>query len=135
MEQAYPEPTVGALVFNPEGKLLLLRSHKWNNRLVIPGGHIETGETAEDALKREIMEETGLEISDIKFIMYHDFVFEDLYWKRKHFVFLDFSCRTGSSDVKLNHEAQGHVWVLPEEALKMDAEPYTKKTIREYLKR
>jgi nucleoside triphosphatase len=28
MEEKYPEPTVGALIFNPEGKILLMKSHK-----------------------------------------------------------------------------------------------------------
>jgi hypothetical protein len=28
MEQKYPEPTVGALIFNSEGKILLIKSHK-----------------------------------------------------------------------------------------------------------
>lgn len=36
----YPEITVGALILNPFGEMLLLKSHKWRNKLVIPGGHI-----------------------------------------------------------------------------------------------
>ena len=134
-KQERPAVTVGALIFNPEGKMLLVKSHKWKGKYVVPGGHIELGEKAEEALKREIMEETGLEIYEIMFIMYQDFVFDDLYWKRKHFVFLDFSCKSRSSNVRLNGEAQEYVWVLPEDALDMDTEPYTKNTIREYLKK
>ena len=33
----YPEPTVGALIFNPEGKLLLVKTHKWHGKYTIPG--------------------------------------------------------------------------------------------------
>ena len=51
-EQQYPEPTVGALVFNAQGQLFLMRSHKWKGKYVIPGGHIELGETMVDALRR-----------------------------------------------------------------------------------
>ncbi|ADO77499.1 NUDIX hydrolase [Halanaerobium praevalens DSM 2228] len=40
----YPEPTVGAIIFNPDNKILLCKSHKWNNQYIIPGGHIELGE-------------------------------------------------------------------------------------------
>ena len=54
LKQRYPEPTVGALIFNTENKLLLVQSHKWRNKYVIPGGHIELGETHVAALKREI---------------------------------------------------------------------------------
>ena len=34
VEQQYPEPTVGALIFSPEDRLLLVRSHKWRNKTV-----------------------------------------------------------------------------------------------------
>lgn len=37
----YPEPVVSAVIFNPDGKILLCKSHKWNNRYVIPGGYID----------------------------------------------------------------------------------------------
>jgi len=40
-EQASPEPTVGILIFNPKGELLLLKSHKWPGRYVVPGGNKE----------------------------------------------------------------------------------------------
>ena len=51
----YPEPTVGAIIFNPDNKILLCKSHKWNNKYIIPGGHIELGTKMEAALKREIL--------------------------------------------------------------------------------
>ncbi len=51
MRQRYPEPTVGALIFNNEGKIFLMKSHKWKGKYVIPGGHVELGETIEKALK------------------------------------------------------------------------------------
>jgi hypothetical protein len=48
-DQIFPEPTVGAFIFNAEGKLLLLESHKWPGRYVVPGGHVELGERLEEA--------------------------------------------------------------------------------------
>jgi nucleoside triphosphatase len=45
--QHYPEPTVGALIFDPAGRLFLMRSHKWAGKYVVPGGHVELGETLE----------------------------------------------------------------------------------------
>ncbi len=61
-KQQQPEPTVGALIFNPQGKLFLVKSYKWGNKYTIPGGHIELGENIKQALKREIKEETGMDI-------------------------------------------------------------------------
>lgn len=125
----YPTPTVGALIMNPDGKILLFKSHKWHGKYVVPGGHIELGETLEQALRREIREETGLEIHDIEFIGPTEFIFDPAYYKKRHFIFLDFFCRTNGRDVELNEEAEEFVWVMPEDALKMALEPYTKPLI------
>jgi len=133
-EQQYPEPTVGALIFNREGKVFLMRSHKWRGKWVLPGGHIELGERMEDALRREVKEETNLDIRDIEFICFQEFIYDDRFWKPRHFIFFDYACRTDSTDVQLNDEAQEYVWVTLEEALKMPVEHYTEVTIREYMK-
>lgn len=106
----YPEPTVGAIIFNPEGKILLCKSHKWGNKYVIPGGHIELGERMEDALKREILEETGLDIYDIKLISLKESVYSDTFHEGKHFIFIDYMCKTDSSNVILNDEAEEYIW-------------------------
>lgn len=49
-EMRFPEPVVGVLIFNTEGKMLLLKSHKWRDKYIIPGGHIELGERIEEAI-------------------------------------------------------------------------------------
>ena len=134
-EQQYPEPTCGALIFNPAGKIFLMKSHKWRDKYVIPGGHVELGEKIEDALKREIKEETELDIHDVEFICFQEFIYGEEFWKKKHFIFFDFACKTNSTEVKLNSEGQEFVWVTLEEALKLPIEPYSKKTIEEYLKK
>jgi nucleoside triphosphatase len=107
----YPEPTVGAVIFNPENKILLCKSHKWDNKYVIPGGHIELGEKMEEALKREVLEETGVEIFDIKLIGVKESIFSDTFHEKKHFIFIDYTCKTDSYIVTLNEEAQEYKWV------------------------
>lgn len=107
----YPEPTVGAVIFNPEGKVLLCKSHKWNDKYVIPGGHIELGEKMEEALRREIFEETGLEIYDIKLISLKESIDSSTFHEKKHFIFIDYECKTDSTKVVLNDEAQEYRWV------------------------
>ena len=133
--QAYPEPTVGALILNPEGEVLLVRSHKWKNKYVIPGGHIELGERMEDALRREILEETGLAIDDIEFLAFQEFIYDRAFWKRRHFIFFDYVCRTRTTRVTLNDEAQEYAWVSLEEAQTYPVEPYTRHAIEVYLQR
>jgi nucleoside triphosphatase len=134
-KQFFPEPTVGALIFNPQNRFLLVKSGKWRDKYVIPGGHIEVGEKMTDALRREIKEETRLSIYDIKFVRFAEFIFGKGFWKRRHFIFFDFACKTKSTKVKLNWEGKGFVWVSISEALKLPIEPYTMKTIREYIKK
>lgn len=134
-KQQFLEPTVGALIFNPGGKIFLMKSYKWRDKYVIPGGHIELGEKLEEALKREIKEETDLDIYDIEFLCYQEFIFDQAFWKRKHFIFFDFACKTKSAKVQLNSEGQEYVWVSLKEALKLPIEPYTRRTIEEYIKK
>jgi nucleoside triphosphatase len=133
MEKKYPEPTVGALIFNPKGEIFLMTSPKWLEKYVIPGGHIELGETMEQALKREIKEETNLEIFDIEFISFQEFIFGQDFYKKKHFIFFDFACKTNGGEVILDKEGSDYIWVSLEDALKLSIEPYTRTTILRYL--
>jgi nucleoside triphosphatase len=134
-KQQFPEPTVGALIFNQEGELFLMKTHKFRGRYVVPGGHIELGEKMEDAVRREVKEETGLDVYDIQFLCFQEFVYDDAFWKKRHYIFFDFACRTDSTEVTLNHEAQEYLWAEPEEALKLAIDSYTGVAIRKYLER
>lgn len=61
----YPKIVIGALIYNEENKIFLGKSHKWGDRWIVPGGHLELGETFVECIKREVREETNLEVSDI----------------------------------------------------------------------
>ena len=134
-EQNFPHPTVGALIFNPEGKMLLVRSHKFHGKYVVPGGHIEVGEKMTDALIREAKEETGLDVYDLEFIFFQEFIQDESFWKNMHFIFFDFACKTDSSDVVLNDEAEAYVWVTLDEALALPIDAYTGNAIRELMRK
>jgi len=135
-EKKYPEPTVGALIFNQEDKVFLMTSPKWQGEYSLPGGHIELGETIEEAVKREIKEETNLDVFDIQFLMVQECIFSEEFYKKKHFVFLDYICKTKDADVILDDkEGTEYVWVTIDEALKLPLNSYTKITILEYRKK
>jgi len=133
--QKYPEPAVGALILNPEGKLFLMKSHKWHGQYVIPGGHIELGETIEQALKREVREETNLDIHDIEFLIFQEFIYDKSFWKKDHYIFFDYLCRSYSSDVVLNEEAEEYIWISVEEAQNLTVEHYTRIVNEKYSKK
>ncbi len=131
-QKSYPEPVVGALIFNKDGNLFLMRSHKWKDRWIIPGGHVELGETMEDALKREVKEETGMDIYDIQFLCIQETIFDEVFYKKKHFIMIDFVCRTNDYNAVLNEEAQEYRWVSVDDALGMELDPYTRVAIQKF---
>ena len=134
MGQDYPEATVGALVVNASGDVLIVRSSKWKNRFTVPGGHIELGERAEDAIRREVKEETGLDVEPVKLLLVQQAIYPKDYHKHEHFVFMDYLCSARSSEVRLDgRELQEHVWVKPRDALKLELEEYTRKFVARYI--
>jgi nucleoside triphosphatase len=134
-DQIFPEPTVGAFIFNKKGEILLLQSHKWPGRYVVPGGHVELGERLEEAVAREAKEETGLDVHDVEFINFQQFIYDPAFWKKRHFIFFDFACKTDSVDVQLNDEAEGYIWMEPRSALTTALDTYTRRSVEEYLKK
>jgi nucleoside triphosphatase len=134
-EQLFPEPTVGVFIFNPSGELLLLQSHKWPGKYVVPGGHVELGEHIEEAAIREAKEETGLDIHDLEFINFQQFIYDPSFWKPKHFIFFDYACKTDSTNVQLNDEAEEHVWTQLDTAVQLPLDTYTRTSIEILIKR
>ena len=129
IKQRYPEPTVGALIFNDENKIFLMKSHKWGHKYTIPGGHIEVGETMEEALIREVKEETNLDIYDIKYVAFYEVIFDPNFLRRSHFIFFDFSCRTHDSKVVLNDEAEEYIWADIDSVMDLNLEDNTRRFI------
>ncbi|MEK7189977.1 MAG: nucleotide exchange factor GrpE [Patescibacteria group bacterium] len=134
-EQVFPEPTVGPIIYNDKGEILLTKCPKWKNDVwTIPGGHVELGETSEEALKREIREETGLEIDKIEFIGWQDAINPPSFHKPRHFLFLDFCAHLAGGEIKKSDEMTEYVWIQPEQAIKeLKIDSFTVKTIEFYL--
>src|SRR5215831_16357990 len=132
--QIYPEPTVGALIANSEGKILLARSHKWFDNYTLPGGHIEVGETMVEAVIREVKEEVGLDVDVEEMLLMQEAIFAREFYKRKHFIFIDFACKAKNEKVKLDeNEIQDYIWVYPGAAYNLKLDSFTRKTIDRYL--
>lgn len=132
--QRYPEPTVGALILNARGEMLLVKSVKWGDRFTVAGGHVELGETLEAALKREIREEVGLEIRDLRLLMVQQAIYSRDFFRPRHFIFFDYACRAASDEVKVDGvEIQSYRWVLPQKALKLRLEKFTRRMVLKYL--
>ncbi len=135
-EQIFPEPTVGICIFNSKDELLLTKTHKWRGKYGVPGGHIELGESAINAARREAKEETGLDIRNVEYLCWQECVYDEQFWKPRHFIFIDFIAKMDHGEVVLNDEAEEFIWIDPQKALEeLDVDFYTAVSIRTYLSR
>jgi len=133
--QNFPEATVGALIVNSNGEILLVKSFKWGSKYTVPGGHIELGERSEVAVRREVKEEVGLEVEPVRILLVQEAIFPADYIKHEHYIFLDYLCRATSPTVKLDgKEIQEYVWTNPNDALRLELESFTRNLVEEYLK-
>jgi colanic acid biosynthesis protein WcaH len=102
-----PIPTVDAIIIF-EGNFLLL---KRNNPPVkgewwVPGGRVRRGEALEEAVRREVLEETGLECRIIRQVGVINLVFPEC-----HTISIYYLVEAESSNVKLNEEHSDYRWI------------------------
>ncbi|MCX8157829.1 MAG: NUDIX domain-containing protein [Verrucomicrobiae bacterium] len=116
-----PAVGVGGLVLDGQGRLLLLRrAHDpGKGRLGLPGGFVNPGESAEEALVRETREETGLAIEALRFVC----TAPNVYPYRGvtyHVLDIFFAARAVADSVaSAQSEVEGVVWMNPHE-VKLD---------------
>ena len=122
------EPThlvsVAALVTNDKGEILLVNS-PWRG-WEYPGGLIEPGETFEQALHREVREESGVEIEITGFVGICKNVGMDI-------VNIDFTARYAGGQLTTSEESTEVGWFTPEEAFARITFPLTKKRLANML--
>ena len=102
--------SVAALVTNERGQILLVNS-PWRG-WEYPGGLIESGETFQEALHREIREEAGVEIEITGFVGICKNIERDI-------VNIDFTAQYISGELRTSEESTEVIWASPEEALEM----------------
>lgn len=106
---------VKALVFK-EGKFLVMHNNGVKENLwELPGGRMEFGETAEETLRREMLEETGLIVKPIKLLDTWNLIKED--YQIAGIIYL---CQLEEGEVRLSEEHDGYQWIdTDENSLKM----------------
>jgi len=116
--------SVAALVTNDHGQILLVNS-PWRG-WEYPGGLVEPGETFQEALHREVMEEAGVEIEITGFVGICKNVERDI-------VNIDFLARYTGGEPRTSEESTEVIWVSPEEALSLITFPLTQKRLKNML--
>ena len=109
IEYKNPTPTVD-VILERESKILMVRRKKdpYKDHLALPGGFVNEGETVEDAMKREAMEETSLEIHPIDVLGVYSDPRRD---PRKHIVTVVFVGIIVSGDLRANDDAASIEWI------------------------
>jgi len=127
-----PLVTVGALLVSPSGHVLLIHTHKWRGLWGVPGGKIDYGETIAAALKREVLEETGQNMAEIRWAPVQEAVNSSEFFKPSHMILLNFVARCHSEAVVLNEEADAFAWLTVSEALDYPLNTPTRNLVRYY---
>lgn len=116
--------SVATLVTNDRGEILLVNS-PWRG-WEYPGGLIEPGETFQEALHREVREESGVEIEITGFVG----ICKNI---ERNIVNIDFTARYLSGELKTSEESTEVAWVTPEKAFDMITFPLTRKRLQNML--
>ncbi|MBQ9857770.1 MAG: NUDIX hydrolase [Oscillospiraceae bacterium] len=116
--------SVAGLVTNNNGEILLIKSPKrgWE----YPGGMVEPGETFQEALLREVKEESGIDVEITGFIGLCKNIEKDV-------VNIDFACKAVGGQLTTSDESSEVLWVKREDALGMITFPLTRKRLENML--
>jgi 8-oxo-dGTP diphosphatase len=97
-----------------DGKLLLVERAKepmkgyWS----LPGGIVESGEKLEDAIRREVVEETGLEVELLSMFEIFERIIPDAAGKAEyHYVLIDYLCKPSGGNLLAASDVSRVAWV------------------------
>ena len=109
-----PSVGVGAVLIH-EGRVLLIRRGKepLRGRWVVPGGTVELGETLEQALVREIQEETGLLVRPRQVVAVFDRIQRVADRVDYHYVIVDYLCDYVAGEARAGSDAEAVALVAP----------------------
>jgi 8-oxo-dGTP diphosphatase len=131
-----PVVGVGGVIVRDGRALIVKRAHEprkgeWS----LPGGLVELGETLVEAAKREIREETGLEVEVGEVIEVFDRVHHLDGRVRYHFVIVDYLCRPTGGTLQAGDDAEDVAWVSDEEVERFGVNALAARVIRKGLER
>jgi ADP-ribose pyrophosphatase YjhB (NUDIX family) len=108
---------VGALIISDDRILLVERGQEplkgwWS----LPGGAVETGEPLEEALRREVREETGLEVEIVCLIEIFERIMRDESGRPEyHYILMDYLCRPAGGTLRAADDASKAAWFTESE--------------------
>jgi 8-oxo-dGTP diphosphatase len=112
---SHPVVGVGAVVLRGCEVLLIKRGKDpLRGRWLVPGGTVELGETLQEAVVREVREETGLDVVPREVVLVFDRIDREGTELRYHYVIVDYVCDIVGGELRAGSDADDAVFVAPE---------------------
>ncbi len=110
---------VGAVIEDGAGRILLVkhvpaRGGFWKGKWICPGGALEAGETIEEGIKREVREETQLEIDLVSPLHPFDRIVRSNGNVSLHIIYIDYLARLSGGELKAGSDVGEAIWVEKE---------------------
>ena len=139
MKRDYPEhPLIGVgAVIVEGGRALLVRrdSEPLRGEWSVPGGMLELGEKLRDGVRREALEETGMEVEPGEVLDVFDSIFPDALGQTQyHYVLIDYLCRPVSGVARAGSDVSDVRWVSAEALPAMGLRESIEEVVRKGLK-
>ncbi len=136
MTPSAPVVGVGGVVVRG-GRVLLARRGKppLYGRWTIPGGTVELGETLEEAVVREMGEETGLQVEPVELLTVFDKIDREGERVAYHYVIVDYLCRWRSGEARAASDALEVAWASASDLAHYDLPATALEVVRDALER
>ena len=110
---------VGAIIEDDSGRILLVkhvpeRGGFWQGKWICPGGKLERGETIEEGVRREVKEETQLEIDLLVPLHPFDRIVRSNDGVYLHVIYIDYLAKLTGGELKLGSDVGEAIWVAKE---------------------
>jgi 8-oxo-dGTP diphosphatase len=132
----HPSVGVGGVLIQ-DGRVVLVRRGKQPllGRWVIPGGTVEAGEGLEQALVREMREETGLSVRPLQILLVFDRILREGGRLRYHYVIIDYLCEVLEGELRAGSDAADAAWAAQEELPAFDLPEKALEVVQEGFRR
>lgn len=127
----------GAVIEDVAGKVLLVRHVParggfWQGKWICPGGSVRVGESIEDAIQREVMEETNLEIKLTRSLVPFERIVKSGDRVDLHVIYIDYLAEVVGGELRPDDDVGEAIWVSRDGLRKIweDLHPDTKRLLK-----